>query len=258
MQQQKVILVDLGGTSESSIMYGSMLVSKFQQAAFRRAKLAPEARVPHYLYVDEFANFQTSEFETILSQGRKFQLCLTVANQWVSQLSTEIRSAVLGGASTWFLFRLSPEDISFFKTHAPPVRHYDTNDYCTVNEKGEVVYDYWEDRRLRPPFDLAQLGRLDRGIALHCRAEGIANVTHLPGPPAIHQGMNYAEIIKKRTIEKYGCAPRQGPIHSAHDNKGTGQRDQGKHQDARKPRDSADEASASSGGADKPDSEFFE
>lgn len=69
-----------------------------------------EDRRPFYLYVDEFQNFATDSFATILSEARKYGLNLTVANQYISQMSEEVRNAVFGNVGTMISFRVSPDD----------------------------------------------------------------------------------------------------------------------------------------------------
>jgi hypothetical protein len=84
MNNRKIVLVDLGGVGESKMLYGSLLISRIQQAAFGRHNIPKEKRVPFFLYVDEFENFQTSSFHKIISQARGYKLCLTVGCQWLT------------------------------------------------------------------------------------------------------------------------------------------------------------------------------
>src|SRR5579864_197414 len=114
MEKGKILLVDLD-INDTDRIFGTLLVSKIQQAAFRRRDLLKEDRKPFCLYVDEFENFQTSAFDVILSQGRKFQLWLTLAHQFVSQLDERIRAAIFGIVSSYILFCLSAEDATRFK-----------------------------------------------------------------------------------------------------------------------------------------------
>ena len=96
---KKIFLANISkgeiGADTSSVL-GSLLVSQIQMAAMRQASLPEEERVPFYLFVDEFHNFMTSAFEVILSEARKYKLCLMLAHQYVSQLSDQIRKAILG------------------------------------------------------------------------------------------------------------------------------------------------------------------
>lgn len=99
MQKKQIFIANLArgkvGESTASLI-GSIIVSKLQQAAFRRASLAVSDRIPFYLYVDEFQNFVTSAFDVILSEAAKYQLCLTVAHQYIEQIQdSKVKFSVL-------------------------------------------------------------------------------------------------------------------------------------------------------------------
>jgi type IV secretory pathway TraG/TraD family ATPase VirD4 len=64
-----------------------MLVTKFQLDAMSRADIPEKERTDFYLYVDEFQNFATDSFATILSEARKYKLNLVMANQYIAQMS---------------------------------------------------------------------------------------------------------------------------------------------------------------------------
>lgn len=85
-----------------SQLLGSVLVSKFQLAAMSRGDF--------FLYVDEFQNFATDSFGTILSEARKYRLCLTLSHQYLGQVPEKIRLAALGNAGSIISFRLGSED----------------------------------------------------------------------------------------------------------------------------------------------------
>jgi hypothetical protein len=93
-----------------SHLLGALLVTAFAQAAERRASLAPEDRVPFTLYVDEFQNFATDSFATILSEARKFKLSLVIAHQFLGQVPEPLRQAVFGNVGTMMSFRIGAED----------------------------------------------------------------------------------------------------------------------------------------------------
>jgi hypothetical protein len=83
MDNQKILIVNLskGRVGEdASTLLGSLLVSSIQIAAMSRADVAEADRADWYLYVDEFQNFATDSFATILSEARKYRLNLTIAN----------------------------------------------------------------------------------------------------------------------------------------------------------------------------------
>jgi type IV secretory pathway TraG/TraD family ATPase VirD4 len=72
------------------------LVTKIQIDAMSRADIPMEQRRDFYLYIDEFQNFATKAFATILSEARKYRLSLIVANQFTSQLQEEVKDAIFG------------------------------------------------------------------------------------------------------------------------------------------------------------------
>jgi len=113
MDGKKIFLANLskGLTGEvNSSLLGLILVSKMQMAAMRRAKIAEADRKDFYLYIDEFQNFTTDSIATILSEARKYKLNLTMAHQYMPQLTDQIREAVLGNVGMMGSFRIGAED----------------------------------------------------------------------------------------------------------------------------------------------------
>jgi hypothetical protein len=123
MDEGKILVVNLSrglmGEDNAGIL-GAMMVTKIQLAAMGRADMPLDDRRPFYLYVDEFQNFATDSFATILSEARKYGLNLTVANQYISQMSEEVRSAVFGNVGTILCFRISPDDAPFLQKYFEP------------------------------------------------------------------------------------------------------------------------------------------
>ena len=118
MDTGKILIANLSkgklGEDNSSFI-GSMLVTKFQIDAMSRADVPEAERRDFYLYVDEFQNFATASFATILSEARKYRLNLTMANQFIGQLSpdksnTMLKDAVFGNVGTLVSFQVGSED----------------------------------------------------------------------------------------------------------------------------------------------------
>jgi len=114
MDEGKILVVNLSkgliGEDNAAIL-GAFMVTKVQLAAMSRQDIPNiDDRRPFYLYVDEFQNFATDSFATILSEARKYGLNLTVANQYVSQMSETVRDAVFGNVGTMICFRVSADD----------------------------------------------------------------------------------------------------------------------------------------------------
>lgn len=113
MDQGKVLLVNVSkgrlGEDASSLL-GALLITHIQMAALSRADVVEEARREFYLYVDEFQNFATDSFATILSEARKFKLGLTVANQYLAQLSEGTLHALFGNVGSMVCFQCGAKD----------------------------------------------------------------------------------------------------------------------------------------------------
>jgi hypothetical protein len=113
MDNKKILLVNLskGKTGElNSQLLGMIFVMKFQAAAMGRADVPEDQRVDFTLYVDEFQNFATDSFETILSEARKYRLNLILANQFMTQLTDKIREAIIGNVGTVVSGRIGTTD----------------------------------------------------------------------------------------------------------------------------------------------------
>jgi hypothetical protein len=95
---------------EKSNLLGSILTAKFQLAAMARAGRPESEREDFMLYIDEFHNFTTESFASILEEARKYRLCLTLAHQHMGQLPERIRSAVLGNVGSIISFRVGSTD----------------------------------------------------------------------------------------------------------------------------------------------------
>lgn len=122
MDSGKILLINLakGKIGEiNSDLLGLILVSKIQVAAFSRADIPEESRKDFYLYVDEFQNFTTDSFATILAEARKYKLNLNITNQYFAQLSEHIRDAVIGNVGTLIAYRVGAEDAEFLAHELP-------------------------------------------------------------------------------------------------------------------------------------------
>jgi type IV secretory pathway TraG/TraD family ATPase VirD4 len=93
---------------------------KFQAAAMSRSDIPEEQRKDFCLYVDEFQNFSTDSFATIMSEARKYHLNLIVANQFTTQLTDEIRDAVFGNIGTIVAFRIGQNDVDSLSRYFQP------------------------------------------------------------------------------------------------------------------------------------------
>lgn len=123
MDNKKILLVNLskGKMGElNSKLLGIIFVMKFQAAAMSRADMPEHERQDFSLYVDEFQNFATESFESILSEARKYRLNLILGNQFMTQLTDKIREAIIGNVGTVISGRIGITDAEILvKKFAP-------------------------------------------------------------------------------------------------------------------------------------------
>lgn len=124
MDSNKILLVNLskGKMGElNSKLLGMIFVMKFQAAAMGRAHMPEEERKDFSLFVDEFQNFATESFETILSEARKYRLNLVLGNQFMTQLTDKIREAIIGNVGTVISGRIGVTDAELMVKKYQPV-----------------------------------------------------------------------------------------------------------------------------------------
>ncbi len=140
MDNKKILLVNLskGRTGDlNSKLLGMIFVMKFQAAAMSRANIPESERTDFCLYVDEFQNFSTESFATIMSEARKYRLNLIVANQFTTQLTDEIRDAVFGNMGSIVSFRVGNNDTDSLTKYFQPL--FDAPDLLRVPNYNAIV-----------------------------------------------------------------------------------------------------------------------
>ncbi len=123
MDNKKIFLVKVSKGilgEENAALLGAMIVTKVYQAAMSRADTSEEQREDFYFYVDEFQNFATDTFDEILSEARKYRLNLTIAHQFLGQLSDNIRKTVFGNVGSIVSFRVGGEDAEILEKEFSP------------------------------------------------------------------------------------------------------------------------------------------
>lgn len=123
MDEQKILLVNIskGRVGEdASRLLGGLLITKIQLAAMSRVDIPKNQRKDFVLIVDEFQNFATASFANILSEARKFNLSLVIANQYIAQMEEEVRDAVFGNVGTIVAFRVGAEDAEMLEKEFAP------------------------------------------------------------------------------------------------------------------------------------------
>ncbi len=157
MDQQKVMIVNLSRGKigeDNSALLGAMMITKIQLAAMSRADVTIENRPDCFLYVDEFQNFATDSFATILSEARKYNLSLTIAHQYIAQMPDPVKDAVFGNAGTLISFRVGGSDaVTLVKEYAPV---FEENDMVNL-EKAHIYIKLLIDGIAPPAFSAKTL-----------------------------------------------------------------------------------------------------
>ena len=161
MDEGKILLVNLskGKVGEvNSDLLGLILVSKLQMAAMARADMSESKRKDFMLYIDEFQNYVTDSMAIILAEARKYRLSLTMAHQYIGQLSrgqdVSIKDAVFGNVGSLAVFRIGPEDAEFLAKQYAPV----FNEFDLVNiEKFKAYVRLLIDNQSARPFNMSTL-----------------------------------------------------------------------------------------------------
>ena len=129
MDDGKILILNLskGKIGEDNAkLLGGLLVTKLQLAAMSRVDIPEEERKDFFLYIDEFQNFASKSFVTILSEARKYRLALILAHQYISQLEEDekvghsMRNAVFGNVGTIVSFRVGAEDAEALEKEFTP------------------------------------------------------------------------------------------------------------------------------------------
>ncbi len=127
MDTKKILIMNLSKGrigEQNAALLGGMLITKIYLAAMSRADLseAEIAKKPSfYFYVDEFQSFASDSFANILSEARKYKLSLTIAHQYVEQMTDEVKAAVFGNVGTMVIFRVGSTDAEIFEKEFAPV-----------------------------------------------------------------------------------------------------------------------------------------
>ena len=124
MDQKKILLVNLSKGRIGDInanLLGMIIVGKLLMSSLSRVDIPEEQRADFYLYIDEFQNFTTESIATILAEARKYRLDLTIANQFIRQLTDKIRDAVFGNVGSISTFRVGADDAEYLKNQFEPI-----------------------------------------------------------------------------------------------------------------------------------------
>ena len=124
MDGRKILLVSLpkGLLGEvNQMLLGLIITARIQLTAFSRQNIPESERIPFFLYVDEFQDFTSKTFATILAQARKYQLSLNFTNQLMGQLDDDMRKAVIGNVGTTLVWRIGADDAEYLTKEFSPL-----------------------------------------------------------------------------------------------------------------------------------------
>src|SRR5258708_11200706 len=130
-------------------LLGSLLTTQFQLAAMRRCDQPETERRDFHLFIDEFQNFSTDVFASILAEARKYRLCLTLSHQYLDQLSLPVRQAVFGNVGTLISFRVGHTDAEVLEKEFG--RTFSAGALAELS-RYEAVVKLLEDGKAREPF----------------------------------------------------------------------------------------------------------
>jgi hypothetical protein len=152
MNEGKIVIVNLSKGKlgeDNAALLGSMIITKIQQAALARASMAEEQRRDFYFYVDEFQNFATDAFSSILSEARKYHLDLTIAHQYIAQLPDDVKATAFGNVGSIIVFPVGGDDAAYLTKEFSPT--FTADDMINLNVR-EMYIKMSIDGKLNPPF----------------------------------------------------------------------------------------------------------
>jgi energy-coupling factor transporter ATP-binding protein EcfA2 len=157
MNEGKIVIINLSKGQlgeENTALLGSMFITKIQQAALARAKMPESERRDFYFYVDEFQNFATDAFSSILSEARKYHLDLTIAHQYIAQLPDDVKATAFGNVGTMIVFSVGGDDAAALQKEFTPVLTAD--DMTNLNAR-EMYIKMSINGKMTPPFSATTL-----------------------------------------------------------------------------------------------------
>lgn len=140
MDEGKILIINLSKGKlgeENSSFLGLVLIPKLLAAAMSRAEVPESERRDFFLYVDEFQNFATQDFSTILSEARKYKLNLVVANQFIGQMEEDVKNAIFGNVGTIVAFRVGVTDAGYLQHEFQPT--FSESDFLNVERFSAYV-----------------------------------------------------------------------------------------------------------------------
>lgn len=157
MDEGKIVLMNISKGKlgdENVALLGAMFITKIQQAALERARIPEEERHDFYFYVDEFQNFATEAFSSILSEARKYHLDLTIAHQYIAQLPEDVKATAFGNVGSLIAFAVGGDDAAYLTKEFAPI--FSAQDLISLNNR-EMYIKMSVDGKLTTPFSAQTL-----------------------------------------------------------------------------------------------------
>jgi hypothetical protein len=182
MNNGKILFVNLSkgkiGEDNSNLL-GALIISRLQFTAMQRVKTTEEKRRDFYVYADEFQNFASGSFASILSEARKYRLCLNLTHQYTAQLPEEMLDAVFGNVGTTVTFALGAPDAKVMALEFAPT--FSENDLISL-ERHHVYVKLMIDSMTSNPFSAITIpfpvdpatGNKEAVVALSRQKYGVA------------------------------------------------------------------------------------
>lgn len=178
MDKKKILIANLSKGrigEENSSLLGAMLVTRIYLSAMSRVDMPEDEREDFFVYADEFQNFATESFANILSEARKYHLCLTLAHQYMAQLvddktkSAVLRDAIIGNVGTIISFRIGAEDAEVLEKEFAP--DFVIEDFVNLGF-ASIYLKLMIDNVASRPFSATTLPPLP-APAVNCKVESI-------------------------------------------------------------------------------------
>ena len=192
MNEGKIVIINMskGKIGEDNVgLLGSMFITKIQQAALARSSIKEEDRRDFYFYVDEFQNFATEAFSSILSEARKYRLNMTIAHQYIAQLPDEIKASAFGNVANIVSLAVGGDDAAYLTKELLPV--FAAEDLINLGAR-EMYIKMSVDGKVTPPFSAKTIDLPKPGIDNTYDILNLSRTTY---------GRNRVEV--EREIEKW-------------------------------------------------------
>jgi len=187
--------------ANNTALLGAMIVSQLQFAAMRRVDIPEESRRDFFLYADEFQNFATESFATVLSEARKYRLDLTITHQYIEQMPEAVKEAVFGNVGTLISFGVGPTDAEFLEKEYGPT--FTAGDLMSLG-RYEMYMKLQIDDTISRPFSAQSLPSIKESAGMKERAISMSRSKYSRPVERVEQ------VIKKwtETTFKSGQPPR--------------------------------------------------